>query len=266
MYEFHYHRPQSLEDAAKLFDEADDPQYLAGGQTLIPVMKQRLAMPSDLIDLGCISELNGITANKDALTIGAMTRHAEVASSDEVRKSIPALASLAGDIGDPAVRNLGTLGGSIANNDPAADYPAALVGLGASVQTTSREIAAEDFFTGMFETALEEGEMIVNVTYPIPQGAVYEKLPNPASRYATVGVFIARTGEGVRVAVTGAGPCVFRAADIEAALETDFTPGALEGISISADGLNSDLHASAEYRAHLISVLARRAAARARAG
>ena len=263
MYEFQYHRPESLEDAAKLFEQADDPQYLAGGQTLIPVMKQRLAMPSDLIDLGRISELNGITTDKNALTIGAMTRHAEVASSDDVRKSIPTLASLASDIGDPAVRNLGTLGGSIANNDPAADYPAALVGLGASVHTTSREIAAGDFFTGMFETALEEGEMIVKVSFPVPRSAAYETFPNPASRYATAGVFIARTGEGVRVAVTGAGACVFRAQTIEAALEADFSPDALEGISVSADGLNSDMHASAEYRANLISVLARRAVEKA---
>ena len=263
MYEFQYHRPESLEDAARLFDEADDPQYLAGGQTLIPVMKQRLAMPSDLIDLGRIGELNGISADKHTLTVGAMTPHAEVASSDEVRKSIPALAGLASHIGDPAVRNRGTLGGSIANNDPAADYPAALVALGAHVQTTLREIAAEDFFTGMFETALEEGEMIVKVTYPIAQSAAYEKFPNPASRYATVGVFIARTGESVRVAVTGAGACVFRARTIEAALETDFSPDALAEISISADGLNSDMHASAEYRANLIGVLARRAVAKA---
>ncbi|MCH8238683.1 MAG: xanthine dehydrogenase family protein subunit M [Proteobacteria bacterium] len=265
MYEFQYHRPNSLEDAAKLFDAAGDPQYLAGGQTLIPVMKQRLAMPSDLIDIGRIGDLHGITADKNALTIGAMTTHAQVASCDKVRESIPALASLANHIGDPAVRNRGTLGGSIANNDPAADYPAALVALGASVQTTSREIAAEAFFTGLFETALEEGEMIVKVTFPVTDCAGYEKFPNPASRYATVGVFVARTKERVRVAVTGAGLSVFRAGDIEAALETDFSPDALDGISISADGLNSDLHASAEYRANLIIVLARRAAAKANA-
>ncbi len=263
MYEFEYHQPKSLEEAAKLFADADDPQYMAGGQTIIPVMKQRLAMPSDIIDIGAIAELKGITVEGDTLTIGAMTRHSEVAGSAEVRKSIPALSSLADHIGDPAVRNRGTLGGSIANNDPAADYPAALVALGATVHTATREIAAEDFFTAMFETALEEGEMIVKVTFPIPQRAAYEKFPNPASRYATAGVFVARTGDAVHVAVTGAAPCVYRAKDFEQALDNDFSPTALEEITISADGLNSDLHASAEYRANLIGVLARRAVAKA---
>ncbi len=259
MYEFEYHQPKSLEEAAKLFADADDPQYMAGGQTIIPVMKQRLAMPSDLIDLARIAELRGISVAGDTLTVGAMTSHGEVASSQEVRNSIAALADLANHIADPAVRNRGTLGGSIANNDPAADYPAALVALGATVHTTSREITAEDFFTAMFETALEEGEMIVKVTFPIPQGAAYEKFPNPASRYATVGVFVARTAGGVRVAVTGAAPCVYRAKDFEQALDEDFSPHALDAISVSADELNSDLHASAEYRANLIGVLAGRA-------
>ena len=263
MYEFEYHQPKSLEEAARLFADASDPQYMAGGQTIIPVMKQRLAMPSDIIDIGRIAELRGISVDKNTLTIGAMTRHAEVASSNKVRKAIPALSDLANHIGDPAVRNRGTLGGSIANNDPAADYPAALVALGATVHTTAREIVAEDFFTAMFETALEEGEMIVKVTYPIPQSAAYEKFPNPASRYATVGVFVARTGGGVRVAVTGAAPCVFRAKEFEAALATDFSAGPLKGIPVSADGLNADLHASAEYRAHLIGVLAGRAVTQA---
>lgn len=261
MYEFEYHQPKTLEEAAKLFAEADDPQFMAGGQTIIPVMKQRLAMPSDIIDIGRIAELKGISVDADTLTIGAMTHHGEVESSDEVRKSIPALADLASHIGDPAVRNRGTLGGSIANNDPSADYPAALVALGATVHTTSREIAAEDFFTAMFETALEEGEMIVKVTFPVPQSAAYEKFPNPASRYATAGVFVARTGEGARVGVTGAAACVYRAKDIEQALDEDFSPKALDGITVSADGLNSDLHASAEYRANLITVLAKRAVA-----
>ena len=263
MYEFEYHRPDSLEEAARLFADADDPQYMAGGQTIIPVMKQRLAMPSDIIDIGRIPELKGISAEGETLTIGAMTHHADVASSAEAGNSIPALARLAGHIGDPAVRNRGTLGGSIANNDPAADYPAALLALEATVHTTAREIRAEDFFTAMFETALEEGEMIVKVTFPVPQNAAYEKFPNPASRYATVGVFVARTGSGVRVAVTGAGPCVYRAEDIEAALDKDFSSQALDAITISADGLNSDLHASAEYRANLIGVMARRAVAQA---
>ncbi|MHA1165073.1 MAG: FAD binding domain-containing protein [Alphaproteobacteria bacterium] len=263
MYEFEYHQPKSLEEAAKLFADADDPQYMAGGQTILPVMKQRLAMPSDIIDIGRIPELKGIAIEGDTLIIGAMTTHAEVASCDKVGKSIPALARLANHIGDPAVRNLGTLGGSIANNDPAADYPAALVALGAIIHTVTREITAEDFFTAMFETALEEGEMIVKVTFPVPESAAYEKFPNPASRYATVGVFVALTGGGVRVAVTGAGPCVYRAKDLEAALDKNFSPSALDAITISADGLNSDLHASAEYRANLIGVMAGRAVTQA---
>jgi carbon-monoxide dehydrogenase medium subunit len=263
MYEFEYHQPKSLEEAAKLFADADDPQYMAGGQTIIPVMRQRLAMPSDIIDIGQIAELSGISVDADTLIIGAMTRHSEVAGSDEVRKSIPALADLANHIGDPAVRNRGTLGGSIANNDPAADYPAALVALGATIHTASREIAADDFFTAMFETALDEGEMILKVSFPIPQSAAYEKFPNPASRYATAGVFVARTADNVRVAVTGACPCVYRADDFEKALNSDFSASALEKITVSADGLNSDLHASAEYRANLVGVLARRAVAQA---
>lgn len=263
MYEFQYHRPSSLEEAARLFSEADEAQFMAGGQTIIPVMKQRLAMPSDIIDLGKIAELQGISLKGGALTIGAMTRHNEVAGSDEVRKSIPALASLAGRIGDPAVRNRGTIGGSIANNDPAADYPAALLALGAKVHTASRVIAAEDFFTAMFETALEEAEMIVKVTFEAPEKAAYEKFPNPASRYATTGVFVAKTGGAVRVAVTGAGACVFRQTEFEKALESDFSPAALEGLSVSPEGLNSDLHASAQYRANLIGVLAKRAVKRA---
>ena len=262
MYEFSYHRPQTLEDAAKLFAKCDDPLFLAGGQTTLPVMKQRLASPSDLIDLGRIGELKGISITGGTLTIGAMTCHGDVAASQDVAQAIPALADLAGHIGDPAVRSRGTLGGSIANNDPAADYPAALLALGASVQTASREIAAEEFFTGMFETALEEGEMIVKVAFPVPEAAAYAKFPNPASRYATVGVFVARTGAGVRVAVTGAGPCVFRAGEIEKALEADFSADALKAVSISADGLNADLHASAEYRANLVGVMARRAVAK----
>ncbi len=263
MYDFEYHQPKSLDEAAKLFTDADDPQYMAGGQTIIPVMKQRLAMPSDIIDIGRIPDLKGISLDGSTLTIGAMTSHGEVASSTDVGKAIPALADLASHIADPAVRNRGTLGGSIANNDPAADYPAALLALGATVHTVTREIAAEDFFTAMFETALEEGEVIVKVTFPAPESAAYEKFPSPASRYATVGVFVARADNGVRVAVTGAGACVYRAKDLEAALDQDFSPGALDAITISADGLNSDLHASADYRANLIGVMARRAVAQA---
>jgi len=263
MYEFEYHQPKTLEDAAKLFADAEDPQYIAGGQTILPVMKQRLAMPSDIIDLGRIPELTGISVDGNTLTIGAMTRHAEVANSDKVGKAIPALAELASNIGDPAVRNLGTLGGSIANNDPAADYPAALTALGATIHTTAHDIAAEEFFTAMFETALEEGEMIIKVTFPVPKNAAYEKFPNPASRYATVGVFVARNEDGTRVAVTGAGPCVYRIKEYEAALDKDFSASALDAITISAEGLNSDLHASAEYRANLIGVMAARAVTQA---
>lgn len=263
MYEFQYHRPTSLEAAAALFAEADDPKFLAGGMTVIPVMKQRLAMPSDIIDLSGIAELTGIGAEGSSLTIGAMTPHADVADSAEVQKAIPALARLASGIGDPAVRSRGTIGGSIANSDPSADYPAALLGLGASVHTTARELAVDDFFTDMFETALAEDELITKVSFPVPEKAAYAKFPNPASRYATAGVFVAKTSSGVRVAVTGAAPCVFRAESFEQALSKDFSPGALEGLEIAPDGLNADIHASAEYRSHLIGVLARRAVAKA---
>lgn len=259
MYEFEYHNPKSLDEAANIFAGADDPQFIAGGQTLLPVMKQRLAMPSDVIDLGAIDDLKGISLDGNSLAIGAMTTHAEIAASNDVRKAIPALAAMAREIGDPPVRNRGTLGGSIANNDPAADYPGALVGLGARVHTTKREIAAEEFFTGLFETALDEGEVIVEVSFPVPDKAAYAKFAQPASRFALVGVFVGKTKDGVKVAVTGAGPCVFRAEDLEAALDKKFDSKALDGMNVSADGLSSDLHASAEYRAHLIGVLAKRA-------
>ncbi|MDA7947947.1 MAG: xanthine dehydrogenase family protein subunit M [Hyphomicrobiaceae bacterium] len=263
MYDFTYHRPETLADAEKMFADADDGQYIAGGQTMVPVMKQRLAMPSDIIDLERISDLKGISRDGNVLSIGAMTTHAEVAGSGDVAKAIPALARLADDIGDPAVRNRGTLGGSIANNDPAADYPAALVGLGATIHTTSREIPADDFFTGLFETALEEGEVIVKVSIPVPDKAGYVKFPQPASRFALVGVFVAQIGDSVRVAATGAGPCVFRVEAMEKALEKDFSASALKGISVPGEGLNNDIHASADYRASLISTLARRAVAAA---
>ncbi len=259
MYDFTYHRPETLADAEKIFADADDGQFIAGGQTMIPVMKQRLAMPSDIIDLEKIDDLKGISRDGKVLTIGAMTTHSEVAVSEEVTKAIPALAHLAGDIGDPAVRNRGTIGGSIANNDPAADYPAALVGLGATIHTVSREIPADDFFTGLFETALDEGEVIVKISIPVPEKAGYVKFHQPASRFALVGVFVAKTGGGVRVAVTGAGPCVFRVTDMEQALEKDFSAGALKGLSVPDDDLNTDIHASADYRASLISTLAKRA-------
>lgn len=262
MYEFDYHKPKSLDEAAKIFSDADDPQFIAGGQTLLPVMKQRLAMPSDLIDLGGIADLKGISLDGDTLTLGAMTTHSEIVSSADVQKSIPMLSEMAREIGDPAVRNRGTIGGSISNNDPAADYPGALLALGATVTTTKREIAAKDFFTGLFETALDEGEVVVRVAFPVPEAAAYEKFRQPASRFALVGVCVAKTNEGPRVAVTGAGPCVFRASDLEEALAKNFSAEALEGVEVSADGLNSDLHASADYRAHLIGVLAKRAVER----
>jgi len=262
MHDFDYLRPKSLADAVAAFRNAGDGRYLAGGQTMIPVMKQRLASPSHLIDLAALPELKGVAVKDGVVSIGAMTRHAEVAASKDVQAAIPALAALASGIGDPHVRNRGTIGGSIANNDPAADYPAAVVGLNAIVVTDRRRIAAEDFFTGLFETALEEGELITRVEFPVPGAAAYEKFLQPASRFALVGVFVARTKAGARVAVTGAGGCVFRVPAMEAALMKSFKPGAVKGIAVAADGLNSDIHGAADYRAHLIGVLAARAVAR----
>ncbi len=229
-------------------------------------MKLRLSSPSDLVDLAHIPELRGIRVDggANAIAIGAMTRHAEVAASLDVGARIPALAALAGAIGDAQVRNRGTLGGSLANNDPAADYPAAVLGLGATIRTQRREIPADDFFQGLFETALTPGELIVSVRFPVPAKAAYEKFRNPASRFAVVGVFVARTGQGVRVAVTGAGAGgVFRMTAMEQALARNWSPEALRSVAVPPDDLQSDLHASAEYRAHLIGVLARRAVARA---
>jgi carbon-monoxide dehydrogenase medium subunit len=261
MYAFEYHRPTTVAEAVSLLQGAADGKLLAGGHTLIPTLKQRLASPSDLIDLGGINELKGIREEGDRLIIGALTTYSQVVESETARGAIPALAQLASHIGDSQVRNRGTIGGSIANNDPASDYPAAVLGLNATVKTNKREIAADDFFTGMFETALAEDEIIVSVSFPKPTKAGYMKFPNPASRYAIVGVMAAQTGGGVRVAVTGAGPCVFRLADFEQALASNFSPNALDGLSVSADGLNSDIHASAEYRAHLVKVMAQRAVA-----
>ncbi|HTV89773.1 MAG TPA: xanthine dehydrogenase family protein subunit M [Stellaceae bacterium] len=258
MYEFEYLRATSLDDAAgRLAD--DEAKLVAGGMTLIPTLKLRLAKPTQLIDLAAIPALKGISEQGDAVVIGAMTRHADVTRSDVVKRAIPALAAMAGLIGDPAVRNRGTIGGSIANNDPAADYPAAVVALNASVRTNKREIAADQFFTGLFETALEPGEIVTAVRFPKVAQANYQKFRNPASRYAIVGVFVAKTPAGVRVAVTGAGPCVFRVPEMEQALARSFTPDAIKDIQIPQDGLNSDIHASAEYRAHLVNVMARRA-------
>ena len=260
MYDFTYHRPATFEEAAALLAAHPDAKLLAGGQTLLPTMKARLASPSDIVDLGGLLALSSVTREGDKLVIGALTRHGEVTTSDVARSAIPALAYLAGVVGDPAVRSRGTIGGSIANNDPAADYPAACLALGATITTNKRDIAADDFFKGLFETALEEGEIITKVSFPIPQKAGYEKFRNPASRFALVGVFVAKTAAGVRVAVTGAGASgVFRAKDLEAALTKDFSAKALDGVSVSASGLIADLHADADYRAHLIGVMAKRA-------
>ena len=259
MYNFQYHKPQSVADAVKAIGGKEDAKLLAGGMTLIPTLKQRLAKPSDLIDLGKIAELKGIKREGNAVVIGAMTRHAEVAASDVVKGAIPALAHLAEGIGDPQVRNRGTIGGSIANNDPAADYPSAVLALNATVITNKRRIAADDFFKGMFETALGPDEIITAVSFPIPEKAGYSKFPNPASRYAVVGVLVAKSGSGVRVAVTGAAPCVFRQKDMEAALGKSWSADAVANIKQSANGLNADIHASAEYRAHLVTVMAKRA-------
>jgi len=262
MRDFAYHRPLSLAEAVAALKAAEDGKLLAGGQTLLPALKQRLASPTDLIDLGGLGELKELRlANDGRLLVGALATHAEVAASRVVRQAIPALAALAGDIGDPQVRHRGTLGGSIANNDPAADYPAALLALGASVETDRGAIAAERFFTGLFDTALDEAEIVTRVAFPVPERAAYAKLPNPASRYAIVGVFVVRTAEVVRVAVTGAGPCVFRMAAMEQALAEDFAPTAIAGIHPPEVALNSDLHASAAFRAHLVTVMAQRAVA-----
>jgi len=262
-YSFTYRRAGSIADAEQLFADSGDAKFLAGGQTLIPTMKQRLASPAELIDISEIAELSFVRADAESLAIGAGTKHAAVANSGQVRRLIPALAELAETIGDPAVRHMGTLGGSLANNDPAADYPAATLALGASIRTTRRVIEADNFFIGMFSTALEDGEIIIDVTFPVAELAGYAKFPNPASRYALAGVFVARTKSGVRVAVTGAGPSVFRLPEMESALERDFSPDALTGKSVPSADLNSDIHATAEYRAHLVAVMARRAVAAA---
>ena len=259
MHETNYHRPSTVDEAAALFAKGSDSKYLAGGHTLLPVMKARLASPSDVIDLAKIKDLIGIQSLGDALVIKAATTYFDIMSSDAVKNTIPALVHLTSVLGDPAVRYRGTIGGSIANNDPAADYPAAVVALNATVRTNKREIAADQFFTGMFETALQPGEIVTAVRFPKVAQANYQKFRNPASRYAIVGVFVAKTHGGVRVAVTGAGPSVFRVPEMEAALAKTFTPDAIKDIAIKDDGLNSDIHASAEYRAHLVGVMARRA-------
>ncbi|KPQ12368.1 MAG: carbon-monoxide dehydrogenase medium subunit [Saliniramus fredricksonii] len=264
MHAFEYHRPSNVRQAAALLQKNEDAKIVAGGHTLLPTMKQRLAAPSALVDLGAMGELRGIEKKGRAVVIGAMSTHAEVATSAVVAEAIPGLAKLAEGIGDPAVRHRGTIGGSIANNDPAADYPAACIGLGATIITNKRKIPAEEFFTGMFDTALDEGEIITKVSFPIPAKAAYAKFRNPASRYALAGVFVSKRGSDIRVAVTGAGSDgVFRWSEAEEALAKRFAPKSLDGMSASASDMNTDIHADAEYRAHLVGVMARRAVAAA---
>jgi carbon-monoxide dehydrogenase medium subunit len=264
MYSFTYHRASGLRQATNMLGKFEEAKLLAGGQSLLPVMKQRLASPGNIIDLNRIEGLDGIELKGRNVVIGAMTRHADVANSAVAKEAIPALAALAHLIGDPAVRHRGTLGGSLANNDPNADYPAACLGLAATIVTTQRKITADDFFKGMFETALGPDEIITRVSFPVPKKAAYQKFKNQASRFALVGVFVAKRPSEVRVAVTGAGASgVFRVPEFEAALKKRFSPKSLEGLSIAQDGLASDIHASAEYRAHLVGVLARRAVAAA---
>jgi carbon-monoxide dehydrogenase medium subunit len=259
MYEFKYHQPKNADDAAAQLANLDNAKPLAGGMSLLPTMKLRLTQFSNIVDLSAVDGIKGIRRDGDMLEIGAMTRHYDVSTSPIVRNAIPALSSLAGGIGDPLVRNRGTIGGSIANADPAADYPSSVLALNATVVTTKRSIAADDFFTGLFETALEPNEVIKAVRFPIPQAAAYVKFPNPASRFALVGVFVAKTAQGVRVAVTGAATHVFRLKDAEAELNKNFTSGALEKFAVSAANLNEDFHATAEYRAHVVGVILRRA-------
>ncbi len=262
MYDFAYHKPSTVADAVKLLADPDA-KAVSGGHTLIPALKHRLNRPSALVDLSGIAEMRGIRRAGDAIVIGALTRHVEVAESAEVKAAIPALAYLAAHIGDVQVRNRGTIGGSVANNDPAADYPAAVLGLGATVHTSKRKIAADEFFLGMFTTALEQDEILTAVEFPIPEKAGYAKMKNPASRYVMAGVFVSKGPMGVRVAVNGAGPCVFRQAEMEKALAANWSADAVAGIRQSAEGLNSDIHGSAEYRAHLVTVMAKRAVAAA---
>ena len=261
MHAFRYHKPANIKEAASLAGGKTDGRYLAGGQSLLQAMKLRLSSPSDLIDLGGVKELAGIKVSGSSVEIGAMTRHADVAGSSEIKSAIPSLAAMAALIGDRQVRHMGTIGGSLANNDPAADYPAAVLGLGATITTNKRKIEADKFFKGLYETALAADELITSVSFPVPKKAAYVKFPQPASRFALVGVFVAQTGAGVRVAVTGAGSHAHRAKAIEDALAKTFTPDAAKAVKIPAANLNNDLHGSAEYRAHLVSVLAGRAVA-----
>jgi len=265
MYATNYHRASSADEAAALMGKSDNAKFLAGGQTLLPTMKQRLADPSDLIDLRHIEAMKGITIDGNQVTIGAATTHAEVAASAELRKICPAICDLAGHIGDPAVRHMGTIGGSIANNDPAADYPSAMMALNAQIMTNKRTIDTDDFFVGMFETALEEDEIVTAVTFPAPAKAAYQKYPNPASRYAMCGVFVAKLKNGMaRVGVTGAGSDgVFRHEEMEGILSSDWSADAIAGCSVDEGNMLSDIHGDSVYRANLVRVMAKRAVAAA---
>jgi carbon-monoxide dehydrogenase medium subunit len=264
MYEFKYHRPNTVRQAVNALAKDPEAKILAGGHSLLPVMKLRLARPSQLLDIARIEGLSGIELKGRSLVIGATTRHVEVANSDVVKEALPALAALAAGIGDPHVRHRGTIGGSLANNDPNADYPAAVLGLGATVITSKRRIAADDYFKGMFDTALEPDEIITKVSFPLAKKAAYQKFRHPASGFALVGVFVSKRGSEIRVAVTGAGANgVFRVTAFEEALKKRFSPKSIEGMTIPAEGMNSDIHGSAEYRAHLVAVMARRALAEA---
>jgi carbon-monoxide dehydrogenase medium subunit len=266
MHAFTYHRPATIKDAASLLRKTDNARLLAGGQSMIPALKFRLARPPALIDLGGIGELRGIRLDGATLTIGATTTHSEVAASKDVAIGIPTLARLAAGIGDRQVRNVGTLGGALANNDPAADYPAAVLGIGASVHTNKRVIPADKFFIGALETALRPGEIITAVSFPLPKRAAYVKFRQPASRFALVGVFVSEAAGAVRVAVTGAAPCVFRVKEMEKRLGQNFSAEAIAKVVVPPDELSADLHASAEYRSHLVTVLAQRSVAAALAG
>jgi len=264
MYEFKYQRPTSVRQAVNMLAKDPEAKLLAGGHSLLPVMKLRLAKPSALVDIGRVEGLNTIELKGRSIVIGAMARHVEVANSPVVKEALPVLAEVAGMIGDPAVRHRGTLGGSLANNDPNADYPAVVLGLGATIITSKRRIAADDYFKGMFETALEPDEIITKVSFPLAKKAAYQKFKHPASGFALVGVFVSKRSSDIRVAVTGAGASgVFRVKSFEEALKKRFSAKSIEGMTVPADGMNTDIHGSAEYRAHLIAVLARRALAAA---
>ena len=260
MYDFAFHRPSSVAEAVALLADPEA-RPISGGQTLLPALKHRLNRPSALVDLSGIAELRGVDREGDELVIGAMTRHEQVNTHPLIREAIPALARMAGILGDTQVRNRGTMGGSLANNDPAADYPAAALALGATFVTDRRRIEADDYFQGMFATALEPDELLVSIRFPVPERAGYAKMRNPASRYVMTGVFVAKGPKGVRVVVNGAGPGVFRQSEMEAALATNWSPEAVANIRQSPDVLNADIHGGTEYRAHLVTVMAKRAVA-----